>query len=82
MKLLDLTKVAESLDCSYEHVRTLCAKGKLVFVNIGTGSKIVYRVRQDDLDQYLADRRRAAGRAELENVRTTLAAFSSVGGRW
>lgn len=76
--LMTLESVAAVLECSYEHARTLCAKGKLPFINIGTGSRVVYRVHPDDLQTYLHDRRRAAGRLELENVRTSLKAFAAV----
>jgi hypothetical protein len=60
-ELLDLHKVADALVCSYEHARTLCAKGKLPFVNIGTGDRVVYRVRSDDLEKFMSDARRASG---------------------
>jgi excisionase family DNA binding protein len=79
--LLDLHEVAKALKCSYEHARSLCAKGKLPFVDLGTGSRTVYRVRECDLDDFMNDAKRHSVKVELANVRTTLAAFRNVG-RW
>jgi len=61
-----LNEVAKILGLTYNHVvNNILKSGELKAVNVGTAKRAIYRVSQEDLNQYLANR---AGTATQEKV--------------
>jgi excisionase family DNA binding protein len=80
--LLTISEVATHLSVSSECARRLCTSGKLPFINVGTGSRIIRRVRVDTLDAFMRAERRNATIEEIRRIDATLAAANAVEQRW
>lgn len=55
--LLTLAELAARLSCSRELARTLCDRGEIASIRIGTGKRKQYRITEEAIADYL---RRAA----------------------
>jgi len=61
-RLLSVTKAAQQLDCSRGHIYGLIAAGKLRAVELkAKGTRAKTRVREDDLESFIAENTRQAG---------------------
>lgn len=67
--VLNLDQVAASLQISREQVRQLCIRGKMPYVDAGTGSRVQYRIRVDDLAEFKKSRRHEATVSLFERAR-------------
>lgn len=80
-QLETLDTVADELSVSYEQARTLTIRGKLPFVDVGTGVKNkCRRVRRADLDAFKRTTQRDASDQQFEAARAIASVSSGRGG--
>lgn len=80
-KLETLDTVATELSVSYEHARTLTLRGRLPYVDVGSGRKHkLRRVRRADLDAFKRATQRDASDQQFEVARAMASVSSRRGG--
>lgn len=80
-QLETLDTVAAELSVSYEQARTLTIRGKLPYVDVGTGKKNkCRRVRRADLDAFKRNTRRDDPDREFQRARAIAWVSSGRGG--